>query len=266
MPPNMLHSSGMPSMSSQRAYGGQHQNLSPDSVMLQQQQQVVSNNMNMHYAPNGLSHSNDNMRNIVFLPTTEPLKDIYFNPLESPRANTGIHRSAELEQVLGCMSTYKNSTSPQRVNMNRRMPRGNKDDYRYEHQPSVSSLAVDKIFNGERRGMSSIKTALGSSTLSVMSLSIDGTNPESLGPLFNSSLRLSSHAGGRNHSKRTKDDGDSSSIYEKGTSSSIFEMSVNTLGDQLSEFGDSGVMRMTESQAEMSIGNVFEDSYTRGCR
>jgi hypothetical protein len=47
-----------------------------------------------------------------------------------------------------------------------------------------------------------------------------------------------------------------------GQLAGTMEMSVNTLDtpEDMSYFGDSAMMKMTESQAEMSFGNVFEDT------
>lgn len=259
-------------------YDGQ-QSLSPDSVLAQQQ--VMSNSMafqqQMHsHAPNSLSlqGTHANIQNSAYEPRSEPiqpkftsLNDIYFNPLQ-PRAMDPQRLNLNtMEPTIVPTKSFreKYGGSPQRT-----LRKGRKEDYRYDREASTSSLLVDKIFSEENNtafDASSNKAKFNSSAMSIMSLSVDGisqleyTDPNNLGPLFNSSLRLGGHANPKNAPRRSGSaEGDSSVCnYEKGMAS-VFEMSVNTLGDQLSDFGDSLVMRMTESQAEMSFGNVFDEN------
>lgn len=93
---------------------------------------------------------------------------------------------------------------------------------------------------------------------SLMSLSVDGmgNSQQDLGDtnylsaLFNSSLKIN---GSKPSASRTN-------MASSGHLAGTMEMSVNTLeGDQLSDFGDSALMKMTESQADMSFGNVFDE-------
>ena len=101
-----------------------------------------------------------------------------------------------------------------------------------------------------------------------MSLSVGDVldDPSSLGPLFESSVNIgmssksipSSSISGSTHMARAPPrriaSGDLLKI-ERGA----YEMSVNTISDVASDFGDSTLMRMTMSQDDMSFLHVFDD-------
>lgn len=131
---------------------------------------------------------------------------------------------------------------------------GNKETQDHHHQGNTSSL--DAALTSDYRSNRPKATA-NNSQRSLMSLSVDGMGTSQdlgdtnyLSALFNSSLKISG-----NKPSAMKTNATSSSQL-----SGTMEMSVNTLeGDQLSDFGDSAFIKMTESQAEMSFGNVFEE-------
>jgi len=134
-----------------------------------------------------------------------------------------------------------------------------------EREASEKSLKVDHIFSN---GAKKYQDHQGSSAhLSIMSLSIgdmqtslpehapatDLTDPDDLAPLFNTSLRV---GGRRDATSRL------SSSVSTGFHSSLghgMDMSVATLGDRLSDFGEVSIQRLTESTADMSFSNVFEE-------
>jgi hypothetical protein len=141
---------------------------------------------------------------------------------------------------------------------------------------SISSLMVDSIFGNTEKNRSTTK--LNNSALSIMSLSVNNIGsensereddyPSDLGRLFDSSLKLSQQSSSnltassakvpKSASKRNVGAHDDS-LQERGMAS-VLEMSLNTIGDELSEFGSSyGIM--VDSQAEMSLGNLFGDSF-----
>lgn len=202
--------------------------------------------------------NNHNKQNIAFAPEEFQLdfnpnvEDIHFNPIEPTHLAPKCHGS-----TVGALRFDTNRSSPQRSPV--KYYKSRKDSFRrHEQEADVANHLVDKIFsenNLSSREFVSFKGKNNSSTRSIMSLSIDGTDPNSLGQLFNTSLRISNH--GSKHTKKLVGDFDTS---EKGMRS-IFEMSVHSLGDQFSEFGDSYAFRMAESQASMSVGNVFDDSF-----
>jgi hypothetical protein len=262
---SMLSNNEMLNLSGQGGYLGQH-NLSPDSVLAQQQ--ALSNNIAFHQqmqanASISLQATHGNTPNSAFAPRSDANKNkftgsigMYFNPHEPRPMDPARFTPTVIEPtsvpIRFCKEKY--TKSPPRKN-------------RYDREASTSSLRVDKIFSDDKHGYdaSSAKGKFNSSTMSVMSLSVDGlnhpeiTDPNALGPLFNTSLKLGTTSQKNVPRRLGSLDGDSSITYEKGMAS-VFEMSVNTLGDQLSEFGDSVLMPMSESQAEMSLGNVFEDN------
>jgi hypothetical protein len=163
-------------------------------------------------------------------------------------------------------------------------------------EASTSSLLMDNIFSGEKSNnfdsptratnKYSATNKLNGSAISVMSLSVDNiggssmandiTDPNDLGPLFNSSLKLGRSIN-TNDSSSTRvfnpktaprragshGDGEPTMLYDKGAAS-VLEMSVNTLGDDDEDtylgFGESTVLPMSDSQANMSFANVFEET------
>ena len=80
-------------------------------------------------------------------------------------------------------------------------------------------------------------------------------DPDSLGPIFSTSMRFSERRPGSRRPQRTAS-GDFSDSAQN-----VMQMSVATLNDQFngSSYGDS-IVNMSDSQAEMSFSNVFEDT------
>lgn len=147
---------------------------------------------------------------------------------------------------------YKEETDPVAPLRRERRQKGRREGY--ETQMSTGSLAMDNIF-GNSLGQSfrekdpSKMSKYDSSVRSMMSLSVDGIaelDPNKLGELFDSSLQIGSN---KKTSLRRMGSGDD--LDKSG-----FEMSVNTLGDGISEFGDSMNMPNDMSFAGMS---VFEE-------
>lgn len=146
----------------------------------------------------------------------------------------------------------------------------------FQREASDRSLNMDKVFAMSQQGSTSGKT-MDNSVISTMSLSIgdivtkvsgedgknistDLTDPDQLAPLFDSSVRLSSGPG--TSEKRTggrKPPGRTSSSDGQDFAK-VMDMSVLSLGGELSEIGDGSMLRMTGSSANMSFSNVFEDN------
>jgi hypothetical protein len=141
-----------------------------------------------------------------------------------------------------------------------------------DRENSEKSLIMDNIFGGNNKQQdpSGHKDRFGNSSamLSVMSLSIgdmqepvtlhsvrDQEEIDSLTPMFNSSMRFGGERPIRRVPRRTNSgDGNSLDLAH------VMDMSVATLGDRLSEFGDESMARMTSSQANMSFSNVFDET------
>lgn len=156
-----------------------------------------------------------------------------------------------------------------------------------KREGSESSLQVDNIFpsttvktkKNDGHNANDYKNHHSSSHLSVMSLSVGdmGLGDDAIGDMpsaftnqlaairnekdlssrFNSSLRLGRQSN-KSSGKRTATSNDMSQ-------SGFMDMSVATLGDRLSEFGDMSAARMTDSQANMSFSNVFEETDKEIC-
>lgn len=160
-------------------------------------------------------------------------------------------------------------------------------------QGSNSSLVVDNIFSGGESksqdsnsitSQSSLSSQTGtkgkgmnlsSHNMSVMSLTMDDMDrPEDdanqLSSLLNNSMRISNQpkAAPTRMKRASSVEGDSSATDSGGSSVGLggsllgaLDMSVATLGDRMSDFGDGSMHKMmTDSQAEMSFGNVFEEA------
>ena len=157
-----------------------------------------------------------------------------------------------------------------------------------KREGSESSLLVDTIFPSTVKTKTTdgshaadYKNHQSSSHLSVMSLSVgdmglsdDGLgdmpsnltsqlaairNEKDLASRFNSSLRLGRGSQSSRPSASNKRNSANSDVVDI-SHSAYMDMSVATLGDRLSEYGDMSVARMTESQANMSFINVFEET------
>lgn len=118
------------------------------------------------------------------------------------------------------------------------------------YSSSTSSLGVDGVFNQERQSKPFKQN--NASQQSLMSYSEDGfqSDPNLLSGFLNSSLKITGLSSKLDKSQPTKTD--------KSNSVNAMEMSLNTIG----EFGDISMnaMKMTESQANMSLANVFDES------
>ena len=123
----------------------------------------------------------------------------------------------------------------------------------------------------------STKFNMSSQHLSALSLSMDDMGHDDdynqLGTLLNNSMRLSIRAPHKYNIKNT--DGGSLTDHGSGTSNTGtllagLDMSVATLGDRFSDFDGSVARMMTDSQTDMSFGNVFDDTdkdlYTSGSK
>lgn len=146
---------------------------------------------------------------------------------------------------------------------------------------SVSSHSEKEPGPGQRQKG---PTIMDNSAVSIMSLSIgdivhrmgadelaskstSSSDPDDLAPLFDSSLRLTTSAveKKRRPPQRTNSgDIDGPTVNNNASTdtmgiSKVMDMSVATLGDQFSEFGESAA-KMTQSQADMSFANVFEET------
>jgi len=151
--------------------------------------------------------------------------------------------------------------APLRMSPKKMPSKMRKDDL----EASSSSLMVDSIFSTAEKNRSTTK--LNSSGLSIMSLSVNNignesdVDPDNLGRLFDSSLKLSHQSSTtslavkppKSPYKRSVSH-DESITQEKGMAS-VLEMSLNTIGDELSEFDDSYAIM----NDDMSFANVFGD-------
>lgn len=196
-------------------------------------------------------------------------------PPPSPRGQQLLDDHSESEQLAPLPTRKRASTR----NANRRNE--------FKREGSEGSLQVDSLFSGAKtheHGDQNHARNYGSSAhLSLMSLSISdmqsttsaptepprvdpsvsdpksSKNPDNLSNRFNNSLRL-----GRNNSKtppRRTASGDGHRLgHESSDLGHVMDMSVATLGDQLSQYGDMSIARMSESQANMSFSNVFEET------
>jgi hypothetical protein len=133
---------------------------------------------------------------------------------------------------------------------------------------SINMDNIDKVFYGKEGGAE----RMNNSAVSIMSLSIgdiatrlaeddgsqllttDSADGDQLAPLFDSSLRL-----GMSHKKKRPQPPQRTGSSDNLEIAKVMDMSVATLGGELSEVGDASMARMTASAAEMSFTNVFED-------
>jgi hypothetical protein len=137
-----------------------------------------------------------------------------------------------------------------------------------QKESSDRSINMDKVFYGKEGGAE----RMNNSAVSIMSLSIgdiatrlaeddgsqllttDSADGDQLAPLFDSSLRL-----GMSHKKKRPQPPQRMGSSDNLEIAKVMDMSVATLGGELSEVGDASMARMTASAAEMSFTNVFED-------
>jgi hypothetical protein len=157
--------------------------------------------------------------------------------------------------------------SPPRLSRSRL--RGRRDDS-MRSMASTRSIGFDKIFGEHVDDSIPNKN---SEYMSVMSLSVgdvlqsDYLDPNNLGPLFESSMKISGNSQSLASSNFTggssmirvapKRIGSSDLMYiEKGA----YEMSINTIPDASVDFGDSTLMKMTYSQDDMSFFHDFDEA------
>lgn len=144
-----------------------------------------------------------------------------------------------------------------------------------EREGSEKSLQIDNVFSGKHTDHQNMtpQQRMNNSSKSAMSLSIgdiqetvtpsspQDTNGDSLAPLFNSSLRFGEKSDGRRSHRTSRQpprrmgsgDGSHSDV-------GLMNMSVASMGDRLSDFGEASIARMSESQVNMSFSSVFEDT------
>jgi hypothetical protein len=252
--PNM-HQSMQQSLSMQHHYGQQQQ----------QHQQP-----HMHMSPHVPSVSgSQTVRPIIGsqmnmpVPNMNPSSSAMERPTSSWEVRSKQRPTEENEYVAPLASENNHGVFPSKYGVS-------KDNHAsfVDHQSSITNL--DVVLSSERQQQqqqqypSRVRPNMGNfSQQSLMSLSEDlmgtslsnfgGDNANYLSALFNSSLKITT-----NNKPSTNRINMASSGHLAGT----MEISVNTLDkeEDLSYFGDSAMMKMTESQAEMSFGNVFEDN------
>lgn len=137
-----------------------------------------------------------------------------------------------------------------------------------QREASDRSINMDKVFGQS----SNHSKQFDNSGVSMMSLSIgdiasklageDGKNAstdvsaEQLAPLFDSSVRLGDKPEKRGGRKPANPCGSS----DGQDLAKVMDMSVLSLGGELSEIGDGSIARMTGSSANMSFSNVFDET------
>jgi hypothetical protein len=161
-----------------------------------------------------------------------------------------------------------------------RMPR--RQGQSIERDGSERSLKMDGVFGGSGNSGSGHgkdqeqppRAVMDNSGVSIMSLSIGdivhkmsgddftkstgSSDPDDLAPLFDSSVRLTSTVEKKRRPVQRTNSSDGLGSTGSDHMGKSLDMSMATLGDRLSEFGESAA-RMTESQADMSFANVFEE-------
>jgi hypothetical protein len=190
-------------------------------------------------------------------PSNHLTSAVYPNNLLDPRP---IDPSQQLS--LSGHSMQESDLHPQRPSRKGVKGRGTKGNF--EPQESNSSLAFDHIFRDDPSKAARMQE-------SSMNISVDmlgagsnhnqtGVDPtDNLGSLFNSSLRLSSSNQPKTAPPRRMGSGDhDNNSMIAGSFGGMLDMSVATLGDNV--FEDTSLMRMTESQANMSMGDVFDEA------
>lgn len=127
---------------------------------------------------------------------------------------------------------------------------------------SSRSIDVDNVFEMKNNWQFSNRDLKSKMNMSGMSLDEEA---DLLRARLNNSLRInngSSHTKSNNHlPPLSKPPGDvvGAVLTVDKNMSSVLQMSVNTLGDSLIDFNDS-TFKMTDSQAQLSIADVFEET------
>ena len=208
--------------------------------------------------------------------SSRPFQDIVTNPGDyrapSPRRMVSNRNTAEFRSItprrMGTdYFSIAYNGSPPRASRSRL--RGRRDDS-MRSIASTKSIGFDKIFGDPIDDSVASKNAM---CMSGMSLSVgdvlhsDYLDPNNLGPLFESSVNVSGNSHSIASSNLTggssmirvppKRLGSSDLMYiERGA----YEMSVNTIVDASCDFGDSTLMKMTNSNDNMSFLHVFDDA------
>lgn len=155
------------------------------------------------------------------------------------------------------------------------LPQRYRSEKEFQREASDRSITMEKLFSNSSSDHAN-KYDGNNSAISIMSLSIgdivtritaedakngsaEHSDPDQLAPLFDSSIRLGPGE------KRRKGPNRSQSV-DGSDLNRVMDMSVATLGGELSEIGDASIMRMTGSAADMSFTNVFEDNSERDYR
>ena len=276
---NNNHNNGMPMMMKMTDFAGQQQQLHQHNksmamianqqqqqammnIILQRQQQLQQNQPQSTPPVTGLcaeySNRSNNLPSNCFTQSSSmaplPVK-MGLPAVEDKRISNDESKDSSPNSV---ESFPPMRSSPHRNNVTKLR----KEDL----NASTTSLVMDSIFSGEKIGSSKMN----GSAMSIMSLSVDNlgggdsvadvTDPDHLGPLFDSSLKLGTSKPTTKDSFRLKrSNSNEESISQEHGMTSVLEMSVNTIGGEMSELDDSYV-KMTASQADMSFANVFEEA------
>jgi hypothetical protein len=223
-------------------------------------------------------------------PTSVPPEIVSSHPSQETVLSSGEHRSSSPRRIISNRNgadsrsitprrtgtdyfpiSYSGSpprSSRSRLRGHSRL-RGRRDDS-LRSMTSTRSIGLDKIFGEQVDDSIANKN---SDYMSVMSLSVgdilqsDYLDPNNLGPLFESSVKVSGNSQSLSSSNfyggssmirfPPKRLGSSDLMYiEKGA----YEMSVNTIPDASVDFGDSALMKMTYSQDDMSFFHAFDEA------
>jgi hypothetical protein len=161
---------------------------------------------------------------------------------------TAVHEPVILEKDVEKSGSLKNlskdyTRAPQTVDMH----------------SSSRSIDVDNVFEMRNNWQLSNRDLKSRMNMSGMSLDEEA---DMLSARLNSSLRIN----GSSHTKSTNNPlpplskpPPSEVLTADKNMSSVLQMSVNTLGDSFVDFNDS-TFKMTDSQAQMSIADVFEEA------
>lgn len=124
----------------------------------------------------------------------------------------------------------------------------------YKNHQSSSHLSIMSLSVGDMGIGEDVVTEVPSSTEGNLAsqLAAVRSSDKDLSTRFNNSLRLGRSKPGKRNSTNSEVTDISHSGY--------MDMSVATLGDRMSEFGDMSAARMSDSQANMSFVNVFEET------
>lgn len=243
--------------------------MSHPGMPMSQQPHMSQPRMSRHISPpTGMNLQGQGINSLI------QGNDNCINSLQSKLANLPQHHAYEPQPVGLYVNRSNNEDECDPVGPlpSKRGPQRGMEQRGMERQGSEKSLQVDSIFSN---ASSSNSKSVGDDTnarnnnssahLSVMSLSIsdmqshdsnDGITPNDLAPMLNSSLRVGERKSSRPvASLRRNVSGDGN----KCDLGHVMDISVATLGG-LSDFGEGSVTKMSDSQADMSFSNVFEET------